>query len=318
MTDKNELAWTGERLVPSHQGDTAIEHLHRYVFAREYVRDKDVLDIACGEGYGSHLLAEAAARVVGVDIAEDAVAHASRKYGRRSRLEFRAGSCTAIPLDDASVDVVVSFETLEHIDEQEEMLAEVRRVLRPGGSLIVSTPDKLYCTILPNNINPYHVRECFKEEFEELLGRFFGRVYLFEQKICHASVMAPSAGRPITSFRHYQGDFRRLMYTNGIAGPLFNLAVATDSDVEPQHHVSLFQGLDIPTEVEKHLAEASRNAAESQGQLHHLQGQLHHLQGQFHQREEDIRLLQQQRADVEAQAAPRAREVAGGPSGTSS
>ncbi len=134
MGNGSELPWTGERLVPYHTGDTAIEHLHRYAFAREYVYGKNVLDIACGEGYGSHLLSNVAASVIGVDISADVVAHARRKYGEGDRVTFREGSCAAIPLPDTSVDAVVSFETLEHIAEHEVMLGEVKRVLRPGGN----------------------------------------------------------------------------------------------------------------------------------------------------------------------------------------
>jgi hypothetical protein len=104
----------------------------------------------------------------------------------------------------------------------------------------------------------------FKEEFQSLLRSFFSSVYLFEQKICHASVMAPGAGRRIAEFRHYLGDFGQLGHTKGIVGPLFNLAVATDSDAEIAANVSLFQGVEIPTEVEKQLAEANR----SNGELH--------------------------------------------------
>lgn len=250
-----ELPWTGERLVPSHKGDTALEHLHRYAFAREYVRGKQILDIACGEGYGSKMLADEASRVVGVDICPDVIAHASRKYGDGDRLEFKVGLCTSIPLPDHSVDGVVSFETLEHLAEHEEMLGEVKRVLRPGGFIILSTPDKLHCTIIPKNHNPFHVRELTREEFSELLRKTFSHVYLFEQRICHCSLLAPTADLPIVGIRHYQGDFRQLTWTDGIAAPLFNLAIAAGGECEFKHAVSLFQGRDIPTELEKHFAE---------------------------------------------------------------
>ena len=187
-----ELPWTGERLVPSYVGNTALEHLHRYAFAREYAQDKDILDIACGEGYGAYLLADVARSVIGVDIAEEVVEHARRKYGDHPRLSFEIGTCSEIPLDDASVDLVVSFETLEHHGEHDQMLREVKRGPAPGGTLVISTPDRLYYTILPKASNPYHHKELFKEEFRSLLQSYFSRVDLFEQKICHASVMTPA------------------------------------------------------------------------------------------------------------------------------
>ncbi len=255
ISAESELPWTGERLVPSHPGDTAIEHLHRYAFAREYIEGKDVLDIACGEGYGSHLMSNVAASVVGVDISPEVVAHARKKYGDKAT--FSVGSCTDIPLDGASVDVVVSFETLEHLAEHELMLKEVKRVLRPGGILILSSPDKLNYTILPKTQNPFHARELSKEEFRILVAKYFSHCYMFEQKICHGSVLAPTTGLAVTGVRHYMGDFHRLAYTDGIITPPYNIAVATDDGSQLPHTFSLFQGWDLPTELEKNLSDAN-------------------------------------------------------------
>ena len=91
------LEFTGERFVPEIEGDDALEHLHRYLIARELAGDKVVLDIACGEGYGSAMLAGVGSRVIGVDISEEAVAHARRKYTNEN-LEFCEGRADAIPL----------------------------------------------------------------------------------------------------------------------------------------------------------------------------------------------------------------------------
>ena len=261
-----ELPWTGERLVPSVTGDTPVEHLHRYAFAREYVCGKDVLDIACGEGYGSHLLSSVAASVIGVDISPDVIAHAHRKYGG-DHLTFVVGSCSAIPLSNSSVDAVVSFETLEHLAEHEQMLTEIKRVLRPDGVLLLSTPDKLHFTDIPGTENPFHVRELYTDEFKNLLSAFFVHVDMLEQKICHVSVLAPTSGLPIAGLRHYLGDFGRLAHTDGIRAPLYNLAVATDADFELLHNVSLFQGRGIPTELEKQLAEARTAHAAAEAEL---------------------------------------------------
>src|ERR1700675_2895497 len=98
---ESQLPWTGERYLPQIAGEIQLEHVHRYLVARDYAKDKDVLDIACGEGFGSAILADSARRVVGVDIAAEAVAHASIRY-RRENIRFQEGSCAAIPLDDAS------------------------------------------------------------------------------------------------------------------------------------------------------------------------------------------------------------------------
>jgi hypothetical protein len=205
-------------------------------------------------------MSNVAASVVGVDISPEVVAHACKKYG--DKVTFSVGSCTDIPLDDASVDVVVSFETLEHLAEHELMLKEVKRVLRPGGILILSSPDKLNYTILPKTQNPFHARELSKEEFRILVDKYFSHCYMFEQKICHGSVLAPTAGLAVTGVRHYMGDFHRLAYTDGIMTPPYNIAVATDDGSQLPHTFSLFQGWDLPTELEKNLSDA--NAAHEQ------------------------------------------------------
>lgn len=146
------LESTGERFLPGMEGAIEVEHLHRYILACELARGRDVLDVACGEGYGSNLLAGVARSVVGVDIADSAVAHARAQYTRQN-LRFVQGDCALLPLEDASVDLVVSFETIEHHDQHEAMLAEIDRVLRPGGSLIISSPNKKTYSDTPDTHN---------------------------------------------------------------------------------------------------------------------------------------------------------------------
>ena len=111
---ESQLPWTGERYVPQITGEIQLEHIHRYILAQEYAKDKDVLDIACGEGYGSAILGAQALSVIGVDISEEAISHARATY-TSPKLHFEVGSCEQVPLADASVDAVVCFETLEHV-----------------------------------------------------------------------------------------------------------------------------------------------------------------------------------------------------------
>src|SRR5512146_3443739 len=113
-TDSPALPFTGERFTPECVREIWYEHWHRYAFAREFARGKRVLDAACGEGYGSALLAGTAARVLGVDIADDAIAHARARY-MRANLRFERGACTALDVPAASFDLAVSFETVEHV-----------------------------------------------------------------------------------------------------------------------------------------------------------------------------------------------------------
>ncbi len=126
------LPWTEERFVPQVEGSIAREHLHRYATACELVQGKAVLDIACGEGYGAAMLANVANQVTGVHISAETIAFASAKY-RRKNLEFKIRSCAEVPVADASIDIIVSFETIEHHNQNEVLMDEFKRVLRPGG-----------------------------------------------------------------------------------------------------------------------------------------------------------------------------------------
>ena len=120
------MEFTGERYVPAELGEIRVEHMHRYAAALKLAAGKDVLDVACGEGYGSRLIAGVARAVTGVDISADAIGHANRAYGGLGNLAFRQGSATELPLADKSFDVVVSFETIEHLPQalQPAMLRE--------------------------------------------------------------------------------------------------------------------------------------------------------------------------------------------------
>ena len=170
-----DLEFTGERFVPGVAGEIAHEHWHRYAFARRFAAGRRVLDVSCGEGYGSALLAEVAAHVTGVDVAPDAVAHARAAYGGRANLRFVRASAAALPLADASVDVVVSFETIEHLSRalQPLMLAELARVLTPAGVLVLSAPDPVEYSQARGYRNPHHLHEPPRGELDALLAAHF-------------------------------------------------------------------------------------------------------------------------------------------------
>ena len=175
-----DLEFTGERFVPGIAGEIAHEHWHRYAFARRFAAGKRVLDAACGEGYGSALLAGTAAEVVGVDIAEEAVAHARATYAGRSGLRFEQASAAALPLPDASVDLVVSFETLEHLprEDQPRMLAEFARVLTRDGLLLLSAPNPVEYSEARDYRNPFHLHEPSREELARVARRRLSRAAL--------------------------------------------------------------------------------------------------------------------------------------------
>jgi len=185
------LPFTGERFVPGTRGEIWIEHWHRYHFASRWAEGKRVLDVACGEGYGAALLARRAARVLGVDVSQQAIEHAQRAYAKLANVEFKRASCTAIPAADASIDVAISFETLEHIGEQQEFVAELHRVLAPGGVLILSCPNKAEYTDKRGTQNEFHVKELYREELAGLVRRHFPHAVWYGQKPSFYSVIAP-------------------------------------------------------------------------------------------------------------------------------
>ncbi len=180
----SQFDFTGERFVPGIAGEIAHEHWHRYAFARRFTATRRVLDVACGEGYGSALLAANARSVVGIDVAHEATRHAAATYAQVAGLAFVTGSAAALPLPDASVDVVVSFETIEHLPPQDQpaMLAEFARVLTPDGLVVLSAPNPVEYSDARNYRNPFHTREPSRDELTALLCTAFPATRWFSQR----------------------------------------------------------------------------------------------------------------------------------------
>lgn len=242
MNTSYTMTWTGERFTPgSITGQLEPAHWHRYAFARDLVIGKDVLDIASGEGYGSAYLSEHANSVKGVDISVEAINFAQKKYVK-SNLEFRVGSCDKIPIPDQSVDTVVSFETLEHHDQHEEMMCEIKRVLRPAGLLIISSPDRKNYTDIPGTKNQHHLKELYQKEFEELLRRHFKNYRILGQRVVTGSLIADESPVAIGQLSgiHYVENESGPIRESWIGTSLFHIALASD-DCLPNRIWSLLE-----------------------------------------------------------------------------
>jgi SAM-dependent methyltransferase len=171
------LPLTGERTAPGipEENYWFQRHVIAYQWALPHAEGKRVLDAGCGEGYGADLLAKTASAVVAVDYEEPVIHRAQALY---PRVSFQQANLVALPFDAASFDVVVSLQVIEHLHSPQEFLTECRRVLRPHGTLILSTPNRL--TFSPEGLrNPFHTFEFAPDELRATIARAFGSVELF-------------------------------------------------------------------------------------------------------------------------------------------
>jgi len=169
-----------ERIVPDETpaGVVAL-HLRRYAFAAPWCAGANVLDAACGVGYGTAYLAKDARQVLGIDVDSETIDYARSRYGAPN-ITFATMDAHALDVPDGELDAVCAFEMIEHVDHPEAVLMEFARVLRPGGTLVVSTPRARASTTRPDN--PFHVQEWAPADFEVLLRTRFRTVELFGQR----------------------------------------------------------------------------------------------------------------------------------------
>ncbi|TWC34969.1 GT2 family glycosyltransferase [Pseudomonas sp. SJZ079] len=225
------MEFTGERFVPTEQGKIRLEHYHRYAIALDLVEGKDVLDVACGEGYGSFSIASVARSVVGVDISDETIKHASVTY-QQSNLTFCQGSAVALQFADASFDVVVSFETIEHLAEQAQMLMEINRVLRPGGVLVISSPNRPIYSEESGEHNEFHVKELDFEEFDTLLRAQFSTIQYFGQRMLMGSIIQPLEGES-SAFQIWHDDGVELKrFAGRLVDPVYFVALCGKDRVD--------------------------------------------------------------------------------------
>lgn len=254
------MDFTGERFIPDAglDGELEAEHYQRYQVITDIITNKVVLDAASGEGYGSDLLARQAGQVYGLEIDPNAVRQAQEKYSRPN-LNFIRGTIAALPFCPATFDAAVSFETIEHVTEdlQEAFIKEIKRVLKPEGFFLISTPDKRIYSDLAHYHNEFHTKEFYRQEFHDFLSRHFTTVQFWEQSALLAYVLTDGSA----------GGLLKLSGKTGIAGK-YLVALCSDAalptiefgaitfDTEDRYRRSLERIIALQDEIEeknKHL-----------------------------------------------------------------
>lgn len=259
-----------ERFDPRGKGGTLIdtEHRARYWWASHGVTGKNVLDAGCGVGYGIGILASGgAAGVTGVDIDPSAVSEAEDRFGASAE-EIVVGDLLDLPLDDDSFDVAVCFETIEHIEDGGQALAELRRVLRPDGLLLISSPNP---DVYPAG-NEHHVHEYRPAELAAAVGEHFGRVECYCQHASLASVIEPAAdGGPELDEPDGSSDSRRTASFEP-GRETYGIVAATDAGALPElaETVMLGDAFEVgwwSRQVENSKAEGERVAQDARRQI---------------------------------------------------
>jgi len=165
---------TGEVISPDHENITPLfmRHMAVYRYFLGHVRGKKSLEVGFGEGYGSYYLSEEAAELTGVDVSHVLVEHAISKYSRKN-LYFIKGDATSIPFPEGTFDVVVSSQVLEHVKDYMKCVREIARVLKPGGTALIATPNR---KMMLDGVNPYHFKEFSAKELDTALRKVFREV----------------------------------------------------------------------------------------------------------------------------------------------
>jgi SAM-dependent methyltransferase len=231
---QSEPAFTGERFIP-HQTDPflALEHYHRYCFASRFARGKRILDIGCGEGYGSAFLSQSADAVVGIDRDRAIIDHARKKYSSIPNLTFEVGNCQDAPNDTESFDMAVSFELLEHLDPdgQVRFLKIMQQRLKPDGLFIISSPEKNEYAATYQVKNEFHKHELTILQLKAFLDSFFKHVHLCAQRVLSLSAIWQLEGRQPAQFRfHLRKDLlAEIPGSESFSTPLYLIALCSNA-----------------------------------------------------------------------------------------
>jgi len=215
-----------ERINTTIFNENALEHLHRYALVRDLVKGKVVLDIASGEGYGSNLLAKTASEVFGVDICEETINNAKGRY-IAGNLKFVQGDITCIPFQADTFDVIICFETIEHVSNQHVVIRELKRVLKNDGVLIISTPEKKKYSDDKNFKNPYHVKEFYEQEFKDFIKKHFKNANFLHQYMSYGSCIHYENKVEVNEI--ISGNYS-LVQKKNTSNPLYILSICSEVD----------------------------------------------------------------------------------------
>lgn len=175
----------GEQLIPGISSKRLVEeHTARYEFVKNFCKDKIVLDIACGSGYGTKLLSEEAKKVIGVDISKKVIEFAIGNYSS-DKTKYVVSDCSLIDFPKKYFDIIVSFETIEHLEREklEMFMEKCESFLRDDGAMYISTPNKKITSPFTDfPLNKFHVHEFSKKELENLLKKHFVNIEFFGQR----------------------------------------------------------------------------------------------------------------------------------------
>jgi SAM-dependent methyltransferase len=211
------------------------EHRGRYLWAAQLAEGREVLDAGCGTGYGTEILAIAGAqRAVGVDISQDAI-EAACSYSSGSASEFLLGNLHELPFEDGTFDLAVCFEAIEHVEDQQLAIGELRRVLGPTGLLAISSPNR---NVYPAG-NPHHIHEYVPEELKEALASEFANVRLYRQSSwLGAAVLDDEQSRAVGTEAELM---LRVIKISSVepGGEVFTIALASDAELPSPEALTL-------------------------------------------------------------------------------
>ena len=229
-------------MVPElNQGMTLYyEHLLRYMMAANFVKGKKVLDVGCGVGYGSWLLKDSGAtEVLGVDISEEAIDYASKKFSDKNT-KFETGDGENLKNYNRNFDTVTAFEFIEHIHGQETFLKGVKENLKPNGQFFVSSPNKNTY----QNHNHFHVSELTPGNFEKLLKKFFKNVILLDQRFLFTNYIIPTHTKNEINLEKVNDSFVKetiesLLPLNNLEDSRYMVAICSDAKIDINKYFSI-------------------------------------------------------------------------------